>query len=143
MSSFYPDGKNSIALVFYFLVCMNFLWLWSHISTHRPPATLNSWSSSSLFMVLKSFEGWIPSMYLLSLDSMTEVLIYICLICEVGHKWYFKDLACADFPLLVLSFYLQQELNRLISSVMDSNALSNQGNSISKAMTNEVVRHLL
>ena len=35
-------------------------------------------------------------MYLLSLELMTKVLIYICLICEVGHKWYFKLLLSSD-----------------------------------------------
>ena len=39
-------------------------------------------------------------MYLLSLDSITEVLIYFCLYCEVGHYKEFADIELTETALM-------------------------------------------
>ena len=39
-------------------------------------------------------------MYLLSLDSMTEVLIYFCFYCEVGHYEEFANIELTETALM-------------------------------------------
>ena len=42
-------------------------------------------------------------MYLLSLESMTEVLIYFCLYCEVGHYEEFVDIELIEIALMIVA----------------------------------------
>ena len=63
-------------------------------------------------------------MYLLSLESMTEVLIWICYACEVDHKWHIKLLPsldsnnnhCLKVKTIEKNLMSEEELNQALST---------------------------